>query len=150
MTEAPSRATQHVRAGDVITSTVRPIRRLSALIAPDQDGAVCSSGFVVLQPRRVSGEVLLTYLRLPLVCELMDLHTSATMYPAISESDLMALPIPAIAPSVQAEVNDAVRQSTRARQHATRLLDAAKRAVEMVIEESETAALRYLRGVLSG
>jgi hypothetical protein len=60
MAEAPSRATQHVRSGDVITSTVRPIRRLSALIAPDQDGAVCSSGFVVLQPQGISSEVLLT------------------------------------------------------------------------------------------
>lgn len=144
MEEAPSRATQHVRSGDVITSTVRPIRRLSALIAPDQDGAVCSSGFVVLQPQSISGEVLLTYLRLPLVCELMDLHTSATMYPAISESDLMAMPIPAIAPSVQAQVQDAVRQSVQARQRATHLLDAAKRAVEIAIEDSEAAALAYL------
>jgi len=142
--EAPSRATQHVRAGDVITSTVRPIRRLSALVAPEQDGAVCSSGFVVLQPQGISGEVLLTYLRLPLVCELMDLHTSATMYPAISESDLLALPIPAIAPSVQSQVQDAVRQSAHARQRATRLLDAAKRAVEIAIEDSETAALAHL------
>lgn len=144
MAEAPSRATQHVRAGDVITSTVRPIRRLSALVAPEQDGAVCSSGFVVLQPQGISGEVLLTYLRLPLVCELMDLHTSATMYPAISESDLLALPIPAIAPSVQAQVQDAVRQSAHARQRATRLLDAAKRAVEIAIEDSEAAALAHL------
>lgn len=144
MAEAPSRATQHVRAGDVITSTVRPIRRLSALIAPEQDGAVCSSGFVVLQPQGISGEVLLTYLRLPLVCELMDLHTSATMYPAISESDLLALPIPAIAPSVQAQVQDAVRQSAHARQRASRLLDAAKRAVEIAIEDSEAAALAHL------
>ena len=144
MAEAPSRATQHVRAGDVITSTVRPIRRLSALVAPEQDGAVCSSGFVVLQPQGISGEVLLTFLRLPLVCELMDLHTSATMYPAISESDLLALPIPAIAPSVQAQVQDAVRQSAHARQRATRLLDAAKRAVEIAIEDSEAAALAHL------
>ncbi|MBC7214548.1 MAG: hypothetical protein H5U28_04970 [Burkholderiaceae bacterium] len=148
MAEAPSRATQYVRTGDVITSTVRPIRRLSALVAPEQDGAVCSSGFVVLQPQGISGEVLLTYLRLPLVCELMDLHTSATMYPAISESDLLALPIPAIAPSVQAQVQDAVRQSAYARQHATDLLDAAKRAVEIAIEDSEAVALRFLRDAL--
>jgi len=148
MAEAPSRATQYVRTGDVITSTVRPIRRLSALVAHEQDGAVCSSGFVVLQPQGISGEVLLTYLRLPLVCELMDLHTSATMYPAISESDLLALPIPAISPSVQAQVQDAVRQSAHARQRATHLLDAAKRAVEIAIEEGEPAALRYLRDVL--
>lgn len=144
MAEAPSRATQHVRAGDVITSTVRPIRRLSALIASEQDGAVCSSGFVVLHSQGISGEVLLTYLRLPLVCELMDLHTSATMYPAISESDLLALPIPAIAPSVQAQVQDAVRQSAHARQRASRLLDAAKRAVEIAIEDAEAAALAHL------
>jgi len=144
MAEAPSRATQHVRSGDVITSTVRPIRRLSALITPDQDGAVCSSGFVVLQPQGISGEVLLTYLRLPLVCELMDLHTSATMYPAISESDLLALPIPAIPSGTQAQVQQAVRQSAQARQRATRLLDAAKRAVEIAIEDSEAAALAYL------
>lgn len=145
MAEAPSRATQHVRAGDVITSTVRPIRRLSALVSAEQNGAVCSSGFVVLQPREISGEVLLTYLRLPLVCELMDLHTSATMYPAISETDLLALPVPAIPPDVQARVEGAVRQSAQARQRATRLLDAAKRAVEIAIEESEAAALQYIR-----
>jgi len=144
MAEAPSRATQHVRSGDVITSTVRPIRRLSALITPDQDGAVCSSGFVVLQPQGISGEVLLTYLRLPLFCELMDLHTSATMYPAISESDLLALPIPAIPSGTQAQVQQAVRQSAQARQRATRLFDAAKRAVEIAIEDSEAAALAYL------
>jgi type I restriction enzyme S subunit len=144
MAEAPSRATQHVRSGDVITSTVRPIRRLSALIAPHQDGAVCSSGFVVLQPQGISSEVLLTYLRLPLVCELMDLHTSATMYPAISETDLLALPIPAIPSGTQAQVQQAVRRSAQARQRATRLLDAAKRAVEMAIEDSEAAALAYL------
>jgi hypothetical protein len=49
--EAPSRATQHVKAGDVITSTVRPNRRLSAIVDSNQDGAVCSSGFVVLKRR---------------------------------------------------------------------------------------------------
>lgn len=149
MAEAPSRATQRVRAGDVITSTVRPIRRLSALVAPGQDGDVCSSGFVVLQPKGISGEVLLTYLRLPLVCELMDLHTSATMYPAISESDLMALPIPAIPAVVQGKVQEAVRQSAQARLRATMLLEAARRAVETAIEDSEAVALRSLRDVLT-
>jgi hypothetical protein len=48
--DAPSRATQIVRAKDVITSTVRPIRRLSALIVPEQSGSVCSSGFLILNP----------------------------------------------------------------------------------------------------
>jgi type I restriction enzyme, S subunit len=147
-TEAPSRATQFVRAGDVITSTVRPIRRLSALIAAEQGGNVCSSGFVVLNPQKISGEVLLTYLRLPIVCELMDLHTSATMYPAISEADLLGLPIPAIDDMTQCAIQKSVRDAAGSREKATHLLDAAKRAVEIAIEDSEAAALTYLKELM--
>lgn len=144
--EAPSRATQYVHAGDVITSTVRPIRRLSALIGKEQDGNVCSSGFVVLEPKKISSEVLLTYLRLPLVCELMDLHTSATMYPAISEGDLLSLPIPAIDANTQRTIQKSIREAAFSRNKADSSLDAAKRALEIAIEDSEAAALAYLKG----
>ncbi len=145
--EAPSRATQYVRAGDVITSTVRPIRRLSASIDASQDGYVCSSGFVVLQPRTIRSDVLLTYLRLPPVCALMDLHTSASMYPAISEADLLALPIPKIPEATQQVIEESVLAARHAKQRATQLLDAAKRAVEIAIEDSEAAALAWLETV---
>ena len=143
--EAPSRATQIVRAGDVITSTVRPIRRLSAVIDSRQDGHVCSSGFVVLQPRAIKPDVLLTYLRLPPVCALMDLHTSASLYPAISETDLLALPIPKISAATQQAIEKSALAARQARQRATQLLDAAKRAVEIAIENSEAAALAHLK-----
>lgn len=142
--DAPSRATWHVHAGDIVTSMVRPIRRLSALIAPEQDGSVCSSGFVVLEPQAVPPEVLLAYLRLPPVCELMDLHTSASLYPAIAETDLLALPFPHIDAGVQGRIVASVQAAQAGRQRAVDLLDAAKRAVEIAIEDSEIAALRYL------
>jgi len=144
LAEAPSRATWLVRSGDVITSTVRPIRRLSALVAPEQDGHVCSSGFVVLRPVAIPAEVLLTYLRLPPVCELLDLHTSASLYPAISEADLLAMPMPRIDTATQAQVVAAVRAAQACRRRAAELLDAAKRAVEIAIEDSEAAALAWL------
>ncbi len=146
MQEAPSRATWYVRAGDVITSTVRPNRRLSALVIPEQDGCVASSGFVVLKPKEVPGEVLLTYLRLPVFCELMDLHTSASLYPAISDRDLLALPFPNIAPAATGAIVAAVRSAHDARRRANLHLEKAKRAVEIAIEESEAAALKYLKG----
>jgi len=145
--EAPSRATWHVKAGDVITSMVRPIRRLSALIAPEQNGFVCSSGFVVLQPKAVPAEVLLTYLRLPPVCELMNLHTSASLYPAISETDLLALPIPHIDSEVQSLVVESVRAAQSSRRRAAQLLNAAQRAVEIVIETDEATALAFLNTI---
>lgn len=143
-TAAPSRATQYVRGGDVLTSTVRPIRRLSALVDVLQDGAVCSSGFVVLAPNDLSASSLLTYLRLPLVCELMDLHTSASLYPAISEQDLLALPIPRISENVQQQVDASVSAARQAKQRSTHFLNVAKRAVEVAIEQDEKAAMAYL------
>lgn len=142
--EAPSRATWYVRKGDVITSTVRPIRRLSALVAPEQNGHVGSSGFVVLRPEAIPAEVLLTYLRLPPVCELLDLHTSASLYPAISEADLLAMPIPRIDPATQTQVVANVRAAQASRHTAASLLDAARRAVGIAIEQSEAAVLAWL------
>lgn len=142
--EAPSRATWHVRPDDIITSTVRPIRRLSAQIAPEQDGFVCSSGFVVVEPQAIASEVLLTYLRLPVICELLDLFASASMYPAITENDIFNLPLPLIPDGVAAQVTRSVRDAKAAKVRAAAMLDAAKRAVEIAIEDSEAAAMAYL------
>jgi type I restriction enzyme S subunit len=143
--EAPSRAAWHVRAGDVVTSTVRPNRRLSALIVPEQDGYIASSGFVVLQPDAVSAEVLLTYLRLPPVCEVMDLHASASLYPAISETDLLKLPFPKLNAKVCDEVTSAMRAAHAARREAQTLLVNAQHAVELAIEQGEPDAKRFLK-----
>ena len=145
--EAPSRATWHVHKGDVITSMVRPIRRLSAQITQDQDGFVCSSGFVVLKPISVSSELLLTYLRLPLICELLDLHTSASMYPAISEQDMLRIPFRRIESPYEDKIIQCIQNAYRARNDARLLLVRAKRAVEIAIEQSEAAALEYLNKV---
>lgn len=144
MIQAPSRATSYVRRNDVITSTVRPIRRLSAQITEELDGAVCSSGFVVLKPIKVPSELLLMYLRLPPICELMDLYTSASMYPAIAERDILKLPFRRVTADVEREVVEAVRKSREARADAEQLLERAKRAVVVAIEETEAAALEFL------
>jgi type I restriction enzyme, S subunit len=142
--DAPSRATWHVRTGDVLTSTVRPIRRLSAIVAPQQDRYVASSGFAVLQPTAVTPEVLMTFLRLPVICELMDLYGSASMYPAISESDILGLPVPMVTDEVADSVTAAVQSAFAARARSRALLSSAKRAVEIAIEQGEDAALAYL------
>ena len=92
----------------------------------------------------VPPEVLLTYLRLPVICELMDLHTSASMYPAISEKDLLGLPFAPPDPATESVVCAAVTKARLARSEAAALLDAANRAVEIAIGQEEAAALRFL------
>jgi type I restriction enzyme S subunit len=142
--DAPSRATWYVRKGDVVTSTVRPIRRLSAQIGPEQEGFVCSSGFVVIEPRGISSEVLLTYLRLPIICELLDLYASASMYPAITEADIFNLPLPRIPRDDARRIASHVQDARAAKTRALDMLDAAKSAIEMAVESGESHAISWL------
>jgi type I restriction enzyme M protein len=131
--DAPSRAQWVVHPNDVITSTVRPIRRLSALIDSSKAGYVCSSGFAVLQPITIEPEVLLTYLRLRIICELLDLNTTASMYPAISEERLLSIPIAIPSPAARKRIVEKVQESFAARDRANQLLEKAKSIVDKAI-----------------
>ena len=141
ITNAPSRAQWILRRGDVITSTVRPIRRLSALISPAQDGYVCSSGFAALRPREgkdgIEPHVLLTYLRLPAICELLDLYATASMYPAIPTESLLHIPIVLPKQSIRDQIVAKVEASFTARWEADQLLSKAKNLVETAILKSD-------------
>lgn len=136
--DAPSRATWIVNPGDIITTTVRPIRRLSAIITDEQAGYVCSSGFAVLTPKNVEPEVLLVYLRLPLICELLDLYTTASMYPAIATTDLMTIPIALPNNATCQKIVAKVRESFKARRDARRMLEKAKAMAEETIFGDES------------
>jgi type I restriction enzyme M protein len=144
MDEAPSRAQWIVKPNDVITSTVRPIRRLSALIAPEQNNYICSSGFAVLKPTRIEPEVLLVYLRSPIVCEILDLHTTASMYPAISTEDLLHIPITLPEKKTRQKIVEKVRGSRKAREQSKQLLEIAKTGVERAIETDEATATAWI------
>ena len=133
-----------VETNDVITSTVRPIRRLSALIEPEQNHYICSSGFAVLKPTKIEPEVLLIYLRSPIVCEILDLHTTASMYPSISTEDLLSIPITLPKESIRQEITEKVRESRKAREQSKQLLEIAKTGVERAIEQNEEEAIRAM------
>jgi type I restriction enzyme M protein len=144
MDEAPSRAQWIVKPNDVVTSTVRPIRRLSALIEPEQNNYICSSGFAVLKPTQIEPEVLLVYLRSPIVCEILDLHTTASMYPAISTEDLLNIPITLPKESTRQKITEKVRESRKAQEQSKQLLEIAKTGVERAIETDEATAIAWI------
>ncbi|RCJ21542.1 DNA methylase [Nostoc sp. ATCC 43529] len=144
MEEAPSRAQWIVKTNDVITSTVRPIRRLSVLIEPEQNNYICSSGFAVLKPTKIEPEVLLVYLRSPIVCEILDLHTTASMYPAISTEDLLNIPISLPKESTRQKITEKVKASRKAREQSKQLLEIAKTGVERAIETDEATATTWI------
>jgi type I restriction enzyme S subunit len=87
-TEAPSRARQIVKAGDVLVSTVRPNLNAVARVPDELDGATASTGFCVLRPRvnALDNKYLFHWVKTPrFVSEMVRLATGAS-YPAVSDA----------------------------------------------------------------
>ena len=131
--EAPRRATWIVRPGDVIISTVRPIRRLCALISEEQDGCVCSSGFAVLHPKAVAPGSFLPTCGSPLSPNAWICIPRLQCTPAVTAGDILSLPFPAPSSRAAEEIVAKVRSARSARQKSIDLLDEAKRMVDGMV-----------------
>jgi len=99
--EAPSRARQLIRAGDVLVSTVRPNLNGVALVPPELDGATASTGFCVLRPRasQLDARYLYQWVKSPRFVSDMVRKATGASYPAVSdrivcESKLPLPPLP--------------------------------------------------------
>ena len=92
--DAPSRARQLVRAGDVVLSTVRTYQRKTAIVPQRLDGAVASTGFSVLRPHHeiVPDFILFQALSHEFVMRLSAQQTG-TSYPAVRDRDVRAMSI---------------------------------------------------------
>ena len=115
MGEAPSRAQQCVRQGDLLVSTVRPKLKNIALIDSAEDCLVASSGFCVLRSQNCPSE----YLR-AVVCddrftdEMCRLTTGAN-YPAIKAADVLGFKTPELSMDDMSEFSAFVRRVDKLR-----------------------------------
>lgn len=94
--EAPSRARQLVREGDVLVSTVRPNLNGVACVPRELDGATASTGFCVLRPKEkeLDGRYLFHWVQTArFIGEMVKLATGAN-YPAISDRIVKASEFP--------------------------------------------------------
>ncbi len=96
--EAPSRARKAIQTDDVLFATVRPTLKRIALVPPELDGAIASTGYCVLRCDKAKAEPGFLY------SFLITDHFNARMaglergasYPAIRDSDVTAswFPLP--------------------------------------------------------
>ena len=91
---APSRAQQCVKRGDILLSLVRPNLRKMAIVDFDDDNHVASTGFCVIRPKPEA----VGYLKLLLTSEeftnaMMDV-ARGTSYPAVTNRNVMDFQIP--------------------------------------------------------
>ena len=108
--EAPSRASYVVRSGDVLVSTVRPDRNVVALVTDTVgDNAVASNGFCVLRPRDIQPEVLFAYCKTQAFKKMLSRHATASMYPTVTDKDVLGVPFLQPPPEITNRVADLVR-----------------------------------------
>ena len=146
--DLPTRARRKVTAGDVIVSSVEGSLDSIALIAEEYDNALCSTGFHVIQSDVLKSEVLLTFLK-SIVGQLqLKKGCSGTILTAINKEEFSKIAVPKIREEKQTEIQQKVIESFNGRKRAKDLLEHAKRAVEIAIEQDEQAAIDWLESVL--
>lgn len=142
--ELPSRARRIVHKGQVIVSSIEGSLSSCALIDNEYDGALCSTGFYVVDSEKINSGTLLALFKSELIQTLLKQRCSGTILTAISKDEFLNLPIPNIPEEIQTEIPDKVQESFRLRKEAKRLLDNATKAVETAIETDEHTAIAWL------
>jgi type I restriction enzyme S subunit len=141
--ELPANAKRSLKKNDVIVSKVRTYR--GGITIVEENGYVGSGAFTVLRENgRINKETLLAFLHSkPLLAWSLKPNTG-TSYPVIIDDDILNLPIPLIIDSKQTEIQQKITESFSLRKKSKHLLECAKRAVEVAIEQDEQTAIEWL------
>ena len=89
--EEPDRAHHILQKGDVVVSTVRPNRNAVAFVR--ENGIVGSSGLSVLRSKNIESEYLLAFCKTNYFVQCLMRANKASMYPAVSNADVLDMPL---------------------------------------------------------
>lgn len=92
--QAPSRAKQNVKAGDVLVSMTRPNLNAVGIVTPELDGAVASTGFHVLRGTDAEPSWLFYAVQSHSFVDSMCRVVQGALYPAVRPKDIRAFPLP--------------------------------------------------------
>lgn len=143
--ELPSRARRQVKTGQVIISSVEGSLESCALITEEYNNSLCSTGFYVVDSEILNSETLLILFKSELIQALLKQHCSGTILTAITKDELLSIPLPIIDVALQQEIAKKVQKSFALRRQSEKLLEYAKRVVEIIIEQDEETAMKWLK-----
>ena len=127
LNQAPSRAQQHIRKGDIVVSTVRPNLKNIAITELDDENLVAPSGFCVLRALKCLPEYLFAIICSDRFTNKMTNIVTGANYPAIKSSDIMNYIVSLPPIQLQNEFADFVAQ-----------VDKSQLAIQKSLEELET------------
>jgi restriction endonuclease S subunit len=142
--DLPSRARRIVNTGDVVISSIEGSLQSCAVISKEYDNALCSTGFYVIKSDKINSETLLVLFKSEPMQAIMKQNCSGTILTAMNKDEFLNIPIPLIDPKKQKQIAALIEESFQLKTESERLLEVAKKAVEMAIEQNEKAALDYI------
>jgi len=132
-----------------VISRLRSYLREIAVVRTEINAtAMGSTEFIVLRPPKnaeITAETLWAFLRSDPVQTILRWCVDGSQHPRFSEDDLLNIPVPDAVIAAAPKIDDVFQVAIKTRQRAHQLLERAKRAVEIAIEDSEAAGLAYLQ-----
>lgn len=131
--EAPSRARQIVKSGDILFSTVRTYLKNIAFVEEQYDNQIASTGFCVIRPKKeVESKFIFNYVQTQDFLKKLELLQRGANYPAVRDSDILSQKIPLPLLPIQRQIVAVLEQAEavkRQRQDADALTGALLQSV---------------------
>ncbi len=146
--DLPSRARRKVSKDDVIISSIEGSLSSCALIPDEYDGALCSTGFYIVDSNKINPQTLLVLLKSPIGQEQLKKGCSGTILTAINKDEIGKIVLPVVDSGIQHQIKRNITESLNLRRQSKHLLECAKKAVEMAIENDEETAMQWLESLI--
>jgi len=140
----PTRARRLIEGGQIIISSIEGSLSSCALITKGLTGSFCSNGFYVLDSNQINSETLLLLFKSQPYQFLLKKGCSGTILTAINKRFFTKIPVPKVEAKIQKILKTKVNNCYKARQYSKHLLERAKRAVVIFIEDDEHKAIKFI------
>lgn len=143
--DLPSRARRLVNTDDVVISSIEGSLQSCGLIGKEYNNSLCSTGFYVINSEKINSETLIVLFKSPLMQSIMKQNCSGTILTGMNKDEFQNILVPLIDINAQTKIAKLIEQSFSLKKQSEDLLEVAKRAVEIAIEENEEVAMRYIQ-----
>lgn len=136
--------TKILEQGDIITTRVGSVG-IFAEVTEDLAGAVFSDNVIRFKlPKEYTPSVYVLLLNSAVINELIMRYARGSVQQRMNQETLKNIKLPIVNIAIQKDIEKKIDKSFELRAKSNELLEGAKRAVEIAIEEDEETAMQYL------
>ncbi|TXL12591.1 type I restriction endonuclease subunit S, partial [Methylococcaceae bacterium HT5] len=128
----------------MVVSSIEGSLSSIAIIGEEYNDALCSTGFHVINSNHLNSGTLLVLLKSFVGQLQLKKGCSGTILTAINQNAFSRILLPILPQAQQLQIQQKITESFELRKQSKQLLENAKRAVEIAIEQDESKAIQWL------